>query len=96
MFAPLPVFPPIRRDITVKAPLNLTAFAIQQAIEASKPANLEEVFLADLYEPNDKQERNLTFRLIFRHPERTLQDSEVDKVRDKVASSLVQNLPVQI
>ena len=40
--------------------------------------------------------RNLTFRLTFRHENRTLRDAEVDKERDKIAARLVKALGVKI
>ena len=57
--------------------------------------------LIDLYEPKGERagaegERNLTFRMTFRHAERTLQDAEVDKEREKIVAALVQALPVAI
>ena len=52
--------------------------------------------LQDCFEPADSDERNLTFRLTFRHAERTLKDAEVDKEREKVAQSLMKHLGVRI
>lgn len=95
-FTSLPVYPPVRRDITVIAPLSLQNEKILKAILAVKAQNMVEVKLVDLYLPKNSQERNLTFRLTFRHLDRTLQDAEVDKERDKVAKSLLEKLPVRI
>lgn len=95
-FTPLPVYPPVRRDITVIAPPELESDAILAAISAARPQHLAEAKLVDLYTPRAANERNLTYRLTFRNPDRTLQDAEVDKERDKVAKSLMENLPVRI
>lgn len=104
-FHPLPVFPPVRRDMTVRAKAGLKVedilTCIRVAGRSSKNPILESVELIDLYEPGCGQghatdERNLTFRLTFRHAERTLQDAEVDKEREKIAASLLQALPVNI
>ena len=57
---------------------------------------LENVVLHDCFEPEDSEERNLTFRLTFRHADRTLKDTEVDKEREKVAQSLVRDLGVRV
>ncbi|MDR2892585.1 MAG: phenylalanine--tRNA ligase subunit beta [Deltaproteobacteria bacterium] len=93
---PLPVFPPVRRDITVIAPLGLEAEAVLAVIKKSSPAGLESVSLVDLFLPAGGQERNLTFRLTYRAADRTLQDAEVDKLRDSMAAALVKALPVRI
>jgi phenylalanyl-tRNA synthetase beta chain len=50
-----------------------------------------------VYAPEDNAtERNLTFRLTYRHAERTLVDKEVDKEHGKVLAGLPQKLPVRI
>ena len=99
-FRALPVYPPVRRDMTVIAPLNLRVAAVRDALETAsrgiKNSLLESVELHDLYVPERADERRLTFRLTFRHADRTLQDAEVDREREKIAAALVQSLPVRI
>jgi phenylalanyl-tRNA synthetase beta chain len=95
-FQSLPIYPPVRRDITVITPPGRESRDILQGIYASKPAHLENAYMVDLFQKDGARERNLTFRLVFRHGERTLQDAEVDKLRDKIASFLVQSLGVKI
>jgi phenylalanyl-tRNA synthetase beta chain len=95
-FAPLPVFPPVRRDITFIAPVSVTAEAISTAIEKQNIPLLAEVRFIDCFEPKDKDERNLTYRLTFRPAERTLKDPEADKQRDAVASEVQKLLPVRV
>ena len=95
-FKSLLVFPPVRRDITVIAPQNLQASEVLAAIKKLAPAILTDARMVDLFQPADLKERNLTFRLTFRDASRTLQDSEVDKARDKIATGLVKELPVKI
>ena len=98
-FRPLPVYPPVRRDITVIAAPELQAGAVIEAVNGLGLPLLTDVTLVDCFEPEgDKAggERHLTFRLTFRHADRTLNDAEVDKVREKVAESLVQRLGVRV
>lgn len=99
-FAPLPVYPPVRRDITVTTGTGLKVADIIAHVQGLKVALLEDVALVDYFEPKVEQDeepvRNLTFRLTFRHAERTLKDTEVDKEREKVAQSLVSALGVKI
>jgi phenylalanyl-tRNA synthetase beta chain len=94
-FAPLPVFPPVRRDITVIG-ADISAGAVLAHVRGMGLGLLEDVHLIDLFEQKDSDERNLTFRLTFRHAARTLKDAEVDKEREKVAQSLQQALGVRI
>lgn len=96
MFAPLPMFPPVRRDITFIAGPDVTAGAILNAVNASKSPLLAEAGIIDFFEPKDRDERNITFRLTFRHGQRTLKDSEADKQRDLVAAAVQKSLPVRV
>jgi phenylalanyl-tRNA synthetase beta chain len=96
-FKALPKFPPVRRDVTVICPAALKAEEVEAAILAMRPKNLESLVLVAVYAPEDKAaERNLTFRLTYRHAERTLVDKEVDKEHGKVLAGLPQKLPVRI
>lgn len=100
-FKSLPKFPPVKRDVTVICPASLRAEEVEAAVLALKPKCLESLALVAVYAPEDKPgedkgERNLTFRLTYRHPERTLVDKEVDKEHGKVLSGLPQKLPVRI
>ena len=98
-FRALPVYPPVRRDITVIARPGLAVGEVIEAVRGLGLPLLEDVALVDCFEPEgDKAdgERHLTFRLTFRHADRTLNDAEVDKVRAKVAESLTKRLGVRI
>lgn len=96
-FKSLPKFPPSRRDVTVICPASLRAEQVEAAIREMKPKNLESLALVAVYSPEDnKDERNLTFRLTYRHADRTLVDKEVDKEHGKVLAGLPQKLPVRI
>ena len=90
------MYPPALRDMTVIAPEGMSVSTIEEAIGAMRIGILERVELIDLYEPQDTNERNLTFRLTFRRADRTLKDTEVDKEREKLARLLVQQLGVRI
>lgn len=96
VFKTLDVYPPVRRDITVIAPLALTSADILAAIYAAKPANMVEAYMLDLFRKEGESERNLTYRMVFRHAERTLQDAEVDKARDKTVAALTASLGVRV
>ncbi len=96
VFTPLPVFPPVRRDITLAVPFELPAQAVLDAIRAMRLPLLEEAHLHDVYTPEGGPNRRLTFRMTFRHGKRTLEDAEVDRQRDAVAGHLPTVLPVGV
>lgn len=85
-FRPLPVYPAVRRDITVAVGAGVQAGQVLTRIESAQCPLLESAYLADSFADGDG--RRLTFRLIFRHGDRTLKDAEVDKERDKIAQLL--------
>jgi phenylalanyl-tRNA synthetase beta chain len=93
-FAPLPGFPPVRRDITLAAPAGVTVGAVLAAIREAKAPIFEDVQLIDAYTPEDGTDRRLTFRLTYRHAEKTLKDKEVDKVHEGLVQSVLAGLPV--
>lgn len=96
IFAPLPVFPPSRRDVTVIGPSTLTAQTIREAIADAGVSILESVELVAEFVPEGQdEERNLSFRLTYRHPKKTLKDKQVDKEHKKVLAALEKNLPIR-
>ncbi|MDR2800226.1 MAG: phenylalanine--tRNA ligase subunit beta [Desulfovibrio sp.] len=96
IFKSLPIFPPARRDITFIAPLGLHADSIRKTIEGIKSPLEIEARLIDCFEPQGKDERNLTFRLTFRRADRTLKDAEADKQRELIAETVQKTLSVRV
>jgi phenylalanyl-tRNA synthetase beta chain len=98
-FKPLPVFPPVRRDMTLVAPAALSVGAVLGEIARLSVGLIEDVRLIDVYAPpaaeGTEAERNLTFRLTYRHKAKTLSDKEVDKEHGKLTAALVKSLPVR-
>lgn len=95
-FEPLPVYPAVKRDITVKASRQLRVDEIMEKIELMRLPLLEGAALVDSYEQPGGSDRSLTFRLTFRNSQRTLKDIEVDKERNKIADHLKRELGVEI
>ncbi len=99
-FTPLAIYPPVRRDITFICPLNLQVEAVLEAIgkasTSAKCKHFKAVELRDIYLPKDKEERNLTFRLTFQSNDKTLEDKDVDKEREKITDAVVKSLEVRI
>jgi phenylalanyl-tRNA synthetase beta chain len=94
-FSALPKFPPVRRDVTVISPEDLTVERVQEVIAEAREKLLEDSTLVAVFNPQAGK-RNLTFRLTYRHPERTLKDKEVDKRHQKIVDRIVKELPVSV
>ncbi|MBT8762842.1 phenylalanine--tRNA ligase subunit beta [Desulfohalobiaceae bacterium Ax17] len=94
-FKNIPKFPVVRRDMTIVAPLELQYGRILEVIKQLKLSILEDVTLIDIYQPEGAKEKNVTLRFTYRHPEKTLKDKEVNKVQQKVAQFVLDNLDVR-
>jgi phenylalanyl-tRNA synthetase beta chain len=95
-FRDLPKFPPVRRDLTLVAGPGVQAAMVPAAVAAMGEKLLEDVSLIDVYAQDGQEERNLTFRLTYRHAQKTLTDKEVDKVHGAIATRLLAALPVKL
>jgi phenylalanyl-tRNA synthetase beta chain len=94
---PLPQFPTTHRDISMVAPKSLHHEQIMQTINRIKPKYIESVQLFDVYEDEEQlgaDNRSLAYSLVFRHPERTLNDKEVNKMHEKLKEELGKKLPI--
>lgn len=92
VFQPLPVYPAIRRDITVSVSSRVKVEDILEKIQLLDLPILEGAVLQDCFLNPGQEERNLTFRLTFRHVDRTLKDAEADKERETIAEYLRKEL----
>jgi phenylalanyl-tRNA synthetase beta chain len=94
-FTAIPKFPVVRRDMTLVAPLDLAIGAVIDTVRSVQEPLLTDVFLVDIYAPEGSAERNLTYRFVYRHAERTLKDKEVEKINLRIGQHLVERLPVR-
>ena len=87
---PLPRYPSSDRDVALVVDNKLPADEILAEARATGGANLEEVFVFDVYAgpniPEDK--KSLALRMIYRSPERTLTDNEVETIHEKVIAAV--------
>ncbi len=89
----LPKFPAVTRDISLLVPVELSAEQIKDAIWKQATELAESVELFDLYMGNRLPEgtRSVSFRITYRHSDRTLQDSEVETVHQRIVKDLEEN-----
>jgi phenylalanyl-tRNA synthetase beta chain len=83
-------FPPVVRDIALLFDLDVPVQAVLDAIQAEKPAIVQEVRLFSLYRgaglPSGT--KSLAFRVVMQDTERTLTDAEADAARDVLVALL--------
>jgi phenylalanyl-tRNA synthetase beta chain len=97
-FAGLPSTPAATRDLALVLPGGLTAQSVSNAISAAAGPALERVSVLDEYRgPNQPAgSRSVAFRLVFRAPDRTLRDSEVDDAVRVTVAALENDLGVHL
>ncbi len=87
IYEPLPVYPSLSRDLSFVGPENVKASVFLKLLkELKKETLIEEFRLIDVYKgkPLKQGEKNFTFRVYFRSPERTLKERDVDKEVEKI------------
>lgn len=96
-YRPLPRFPAAARDIAFLTPQGVEAQALEATIRQAGGPWLEEVSLFDVYTgpPVPEGQRSLAFHLLFRHPQRTLTDEEVDEVIASIRRALEERFGVR-
>jgi phenylalanyl-tRNA synthetase beta chain len=97
-FKPLPQFPAIRRDAAILVPEATTHEAVLQAVKQTKPANLESVELFDIFRGKNVPEGqiSLAYAFIYRSPEKTLTDAEVNASHAKVLEAFKTQLQATV
>ncbi len=83
-------FPAISRDLAVVCGKTVPAGALQDTVSSVAGDLLESVEIFDVYTGDQiaSGKKSVALSLVFRHPERTLNDYEVDAVFSEILSSL--------
>lgn len=83
-------FPAVFRDISLLVPVGDTAEEVESFIRKEAGDLLWKITLFDVYQGKGVSEgyRSLAYSLAYRHPERTLNDEEVEKLHNKVRKAL--------
>ncbi len=95
-FQDLPKFPPVRRDVTFVAPLDLPVGTVIENVLSQSVKLLESIQLIDQFHPEHEEAKNLTYRLTYRSADKTLKDKEVDKAHTKIVQTVIDRLAVTL
>ncbi len=97
-FSPFSPFPASDRDIALFAPLELSVADIEKVIRQAAGPLLQSVQLFDEYRGQGVPpgQRSLAFRLVYRAPDRTLTDAEVEAMQNQVRAQLAKHFPVTL
>jgi phenylalanyl-tRNA synthetase beta chain len=94
-FEALPGTPPVERDIALLLPPDVTAAQVEEIVAARGGKLLESMHLFDEFRGKDVGGRSVAWRLVFRSPDRTLRDKDVDAVLSKILKELKEQLGVE-
>src|SRR6266545_363704 len=97
-FKPLPQVPSVRRDIAMLVPEATTHDAVLTVVKQSKPANLENVELFDVFRGQHVPagQKSMAYAFTYRHAERTLTDAEVNAAHERLVEQFKQKLRATI
>jgi phenylalanyl-tRNA synthetase beta chain len=97
-FESLPQFPAVARDLAFTLEEKVPASDVEAAIRQAAPPLLSTLRLFDVYEGEGVEagRRSLAWRLVFRAPDRTLTDAEVDEAVSAILRRLEADLDVRI
>jgi phenylalanyl-tRNA synthetase beta chain len=96
-FRALPVTPSSERVLALLLPESITAQQVDEVLRRVGSELLESVTVQSDYRGPELQPgtRSVAFRLTFRAPDRTLRDTEVDAVEQRMLASLASELGIQ-
>ncbi|CAD5921241.1 Phenylalanine--tRNA ligase beta subunit [Planktothrix tepida] len=97
-FKPFSTFPASDRDIAFFVPVEVPVSDLERCITKAAGNLLESVEVFDEYRGKNVPEgqRSLAFRLVYRVSDRTLTDTDIDPVQQKVRDALVQQFNVNL
>lgn len=89
-------FPPLERDLSLVVPEKTPYQSVEAIIRNTAGEILDELFLFDLYRGGQIPEgrKGLSFRLIFRSKDRTLEDREINSLIESILERLGKELDV--
>lgn len=93
-YEPLSPFPPVREDLALVVDVAVPAADVEGALRQAGGRLLKDVILFDVYQgdqlPHGK--KSLAYHLVFQAPDKTLNDKEVSRQRQRILKQLEQQL----
>jgi len=98
VFAPVPAFPSIGRDVAMIVDEAVTHGEIVATMQRSAPEELTEIRLFDIFrgEGLGEGKKSLAYSLDYRSSERTLTDEEANGFHDRIKQALRSELKAEI
>ena len=91
-YSSLPRYPAVDRDMTINVAADLEAARVKDFINGLNAEYLEDVFPVAVFDREDRVgagRKNLSFRLVFRAPERTLTAEEANEMHESLVGRVL-------
>jgi phenylalanyl-tRNA synthetase beta chain len=97
-YEPLPRFPAVQRDLAIVVGSEVTAGEVEAAIRAMRLGLLTRITLFDVYTGGQvgAGRRSLAWSLTFQAPDRTLTDSEVNRLHERIVAEIVERFRAEV
>ncbi|NWG22176.1 MAG: phenylalanine--tRNA ligase subunit beta [Chloroflexi bacterium] len=97
-YRPISRYPAMTQDLSLVVARDVPAEQVVTTIRKYAGAQLETLTLFDIYEGEQSGpgRRSLTYRLAFRAPDRTLNDADIAKIRQKIVRGLEHDIGAMI
>lgn len=97
-YKPLPKFPAVTRDIAILLDEKIPAASVEKIIKENGGKLIENINLFDVYKGKQIPDgmKSMAYSIVFRAEDRTLTDQEVNKVMDKILSTLKESLNAKL
>jgi phenylalanyl-tRNA synthetase beta chain len=91
-YEPLPKYPGVERDLAIVVAQAVKAGSLLETIKEAGGSLLKHVDLFDVYTGPGIEEgkKSVAFSLVFRHPDRTLTDEEVQEIHQRILDRLAE------
>lgn len=98
VFAPLPKFPGITRDIAVILNADIPVGSIERILKKNGGKFIESFSLFDVYTGAQigESKKSVAYSLVFRSPDRTLTDADIQAAYNDILSALEKELGAQL
>ncbi len=97
-YHPLPKFPAVTRDLAMLCDESVEVGSIEEIIRQCGRSLIEEIKLFDIYKgkqiPTGK--KSVAYSIVFRDPNKTLEEQDVNRVMDKILTRLEEKLSVEL
>ncbi|MDP2645055.1 MAG: phenylalanine--tRNA ligase subunit beta [Desulfobacterales bacterium] len=91
---PIPKFPSVSRDLTLIIEKSVESFQIIAYVKSLHEELVEEIYLFDVFEGNPVPagKKSVSFRIIYRSYQETLEDETATRVHRKIAEKVMKKL----